>query len=201
MGASTTLGPRGAASQWSDPSRAGVPLHTLVLGHLPEQSVLVGMCAASGARSLRVGARASSRANATPSHGDRALPVTPAANLACSSSGLSVARTVRSAQNCGEAAEGAQRPSGAVMSSESSSSGPAALGAWCCAQCGEFSTGDSENHAQHERSSGWPGVWTGLEARLGVGTQDWGSPYTTLEQNSKRKFSQRRGVRGWGSTP
>ena len=104
----------------SDPSRAGVPLHTLVLGHLPEQSVLVGMCAASGTRSLRVGARASSRANATPS--DRALPVTPAANFACSSSGWSVARTlaVRSAQNCGEAeddAEGAQWPSGAVMSS------------------------------------------------------------------------------------
>jgi hypothetical protein len=25
----------------------------------------------------------------------------------------------------------------------------------------------------------------GLEARQGVGTQDWGSPYTTLKQNSK----------------
>ena len=41
-----------------------------------------------------------------------------------------------------------------------------------------------EYHAQYERSSGW--VWTGgLEARQGVGTQDWGFPYTTLKQNSK----------------
>jgi len=40
-----------------------------------------------------------------------------------------------------------------------------------------------EYHAQYERSSGW--VWTGgLEARWGVGTQDRGSPYTTLKQNS-----------------
>jgi hypothetical protein len=37
---------------------------------------------------------------------------------------------------------------------------------------------------KYERSSGW--VWTGgLEARQGVGTQDWGSPYTTLKQNNK----------------
>jgi hypothetical protein len=51
--------------------------------------------------------------------------------------------------------------------------------------CGELSTG--EYHAQYERSSGW--VWTGgLEARQGVGTQDWGSPYTTLKQNSKSEF-------------
>ena len=44
--------------------------------------------------------------------------------------------------------------------------------------CGELSTG--EYHAQYERSSGW--VWTGgLEARQGVGTQDWGSPPYHLE--------------------
>ncbi len=44
--------------------------------------------------------------------------------------------------------------------------------------CGELSTG--EYHAQYERSSGW--VWTGgLEARQGVGTQDWGSPLYHLE--------------------
>jgi hypothetical protein len=37
---------------------------------------------------------------------------------------------------------------------------------------------------EHERSSGW--AWTGgLEAWQGVGTQDWGSPYTTLKQNNK----------------
>ena len=75
---------------------------------------------------------------------------------------------------------------------------------WCLAanecvwheDCGELSTG--EYHAQYERSSGW--VWTGgLEARQGVGTQDCGSPYTTLKQNSKTKFIQRR-VRSWGST-
>jgi hypothetical protein len=34
--------------------------------------------------------------------------------------------------------------------------------------------------------SGW--VWTGLEARLGVGTRDWGSPCTTLEQNATESF-------------
>ncbi len=28
-----------------------------------------------------------------------------------------------------------------------------------------------------------------LEARQGVGTQDWGSPYTTLKQNSKLSSS------------
>ena len=51
--------------------------------------------------------------------------------------------------------------------------------------CGELSTG--EYHAQYERSSGW--VWTGgLEARQGVATQDWGSPDTTLKQNSKPEF-------------
>ena len=51
----------------------------------------------------------------------------------------------------------------------------------------ELSTGEPEYHAQYERSSGW--VWTGgLEARQGVGTQDWGSPYTTLKQNSKSEF-------------
>ena len=62
--------------------------------------------------------------------------------------------------------------------------------------CGELSTG--EYHAQYERSSGW--VWTGgLEARQGVATQDWGSPDTTLKQNSKPEFHQRR-VRSWGST-
>ena len=38
------------------------------------------------------------------------------------------------------------------------------LKAWC----GELSTG--EHHAQYERGSGC--VWTGLEARLGAGTQD-----------------------------
>ena len=46
--------------------------------------------------------------------------------------------------------------------------------------CGELSTG--EYHAQYERSSesGW--VWTGgLEARQGVGTQDWGSPLYYLD--------------------
>ena len=43
----------------------------------------------------------------------------------------------------------------------------------CSQACGELSTG--EYHAQYERSSGW--VWTGgLEARQGVGTQDWGLP-------------------------
>ena len=63
--------------------------------------------------------------------------------------------------------------------------------------CGELSTG--EYHAQYERGSGW--VWTGgLEARQGVATQDWGfPPDTTLKQNSKREFHQRR-VRSWGST-
>jgi hypothetical protein len=36
---------------------------------------------------------------------------------------------------------------------------------------------------KYERSSGW--VWTGgLEARQGVGTPDWGSPYT-LKQNNE----------------
>jgi hypothetical protein len=73
-------------------------------------------------------------------------------------------------------------------------------------RCGELSTG--EYHAQYERSSGslagWVCVWTGgLEARQGVGTQDWGSPYTapytTLKQNSKPS-SINAGVRGWGST-
>ncbi len=56
------------------------------------------------------------------------------------------------------------------------------------ALCGELSTG--EYHAQYERSSGW--VWTGpggLEARQGVATQDWGSPDTTLKQNSKPEFN------------
>ena len=46
--------------------------------------------------------------------------------------------------------------------------------------CGELSTG--EYQAQYERSSesGW--VWTGgLEARQGVGTQDWGSPLYYLD--------------------
>ncbi len=62
-------------------------------------------------------------------------------------------------------------------------------------RCGELSTG--EYHAQYERSSSW--VWTGgLEARQGVGTQDWGSPYTALKQNSKPSSTQRR-VRSWGS--
>ncbi len=57
--------------------------------------------------------------------------------------------------------------------------------------CGELSTG--EYHAQYERSSGW--LWTGgLEARQGVGTQDWGSPYTTLKQNGNpSSHPQRRG--------
>ena len=56
-------------------------------------------------------------------------------------------------------------------------------------QCGELSTG--EYHAQDGRSSGW--VWTGgLEARQGVGTQDWGSPYTTLKQTNKQSSIQRR---------
>ena len=55
--------------------------------------------------------------------------------------------------------------------------------------CGELSTG--EYHAQYERSSGW--VWTGgLEARQGVATQDWGSPYTTLKQTNKQSSIQRR---------
>ena len=63
-------------------------------------------------------------------------------------------------------------------------------------ECGELSTG--EYHAQYGRSSGW--VWTGgLEARQGVGTQDWGSPYTTLKQTNKQSSIQRR-VRSWGST-
>ena len=43
-----------------------------------------------------------------------------------------------------------------------------------------------------ERSSGL--VWTGggLEARQGAGTQDWGSPYTTLKQTNKQSSIQRR---------
>ena len=40
------------------------------------------------------------------------------------------------------------------------------LGAWC----GELRTG--ECHAHHERDSLAGCVWTGLEARLGAGTQD-----------------------------
>ncbi len=73
-------------------------------------------------------------------------------------------------------------------------------------ECGELGTG--EYHAQYERSSGW--VWTGgLEARQGVGTQDWGSPYTTLKQNSQESsihcgiedlIGIQRRVRSWGST-
>ncbi len=58
------------------------------------------------------------------------------------------------------------------------------------ALCGELSTGEYHAQSQYERSSGW--VWTGgLEARQGVGTQDWGSraPYTTLKQNSNLKPS------------
>ena len=54
---------------------------------------------------------------------------------------------------------------------------------------------NGEYHAQYERRAelslrplrlAW--VWTGggLEARQGVGTRDWGSPYdTTLKQNNK----------------
>ncbi len=57
---------------------------------------------------------------------------------------------------------------------------------WGGEDCGELSTG--EYHAQYERSSGW--VWTGgLDARQGVATQDWGSPDTTLKQNSKPEFN------------
>ena len=47
-------------------------------------------------------------------------------------------------------------------------------------------------------SGGSGRVWTGgLEARQGVGTQDWGSPYTTLKQTNTALGSDGQGPHGF----